>query len=450
MKIIASYQRLLFLIGIPVALISFGLLWFFYPIITHIFKIHWIFLVSVLVFALIPKGKQRFDAGEVPSVSHTPMLQKQRLEAVKESPAPLKPMKWLMKIWLLQLCLYGVFFGISGLTPTQLFSETTQQLLLNEGLFPWGFIILIAISAGYRNYRQKKEVYPHTLVEPCKIPTVYQVTIDYCSRLATLLAFASSFAFISILWTSSVEPRLVTGFNLTPMLIGFIILFFSRTQFFKRQFKKTTLEKMPVVLGVYIWVIFFAVGVWLFNGLFSAVIHISVPPPSILQKWLAVSQHDVYLVFANCWWLCFAPIIGLMIAQFSKGYQIRQLCGGVLILPIILLVLNIFIRIPAKISPTYAIFIAAAGLLGLLILSLRKKNYGLFILNFLPRPGEHKYRSPVNTLIKTMQWTAGLIFLFLPSGFLISNLIFLSVSLLLLIIFCLILTGSSLKLLGQD
>lgn len=413
-----SYFRLVPIIGIPVFLISFGLLWFFYPQINQLFKIHWVFLVGAILFALLPTGKIRLENS---AAIHT------------------KLWSGFLQIIVLQLCLYAVFFGISYFSDNNYFGRSTQTLLISEGLYPWGFILLIAISAGYRHYQLHQDVYPHTLIEPVKLSEPYQVTIDYCARLANMFFITSTFALICLLWVSKTEPKLITGFNLTPMFSGFLLLLFTRTKFFKKQFKKTLQEKMPVVLGTYVWLIFLGVIIWILNGIFSAFMDVNAAPPGIIQKWLGLPPHKIFLLFANGWWLVSAPLVGLLIADFSRGMQIRQMCGAVLILPILGLLCAHFFKIPAKIPFIYAVSLASIGLLGLLILILQKKNYGLFILNVLTAPGTYKYRSPLQTLIKTFMVTAGFIFLILPSQFLLVNIFMLGLSLLLLLFFLLIL-----------
>ncbi len=417
MKIMASYFRLVPVIGIPLFLISCALLWFFYPQINDLFKIHWLFLVGAILFALLPAGKTRLQ---------------------NSAAIPIKPLGWFFKVILLQLCLYAVFLGISYFSDDHHFGRVTQTLLFSEGLYPWGFILLIAISAGYRHDQLHRDVYPHTLTEPLKLSAPYQVTIDYCSRLASLLFIASTFALICILWISKTAPKLITGFNFTPMLCGFLILIFTKTKFFKKQFKNTVQEKMPVVLGTYVWLIFLAVILWILNGVFSAFVDFNVTPPGVIQKWLHLSPHKIFLLFANGWWLFAAPIVGFLIADFSRGLQIRQMCGAVLILPVLGLLCAHFFKPPEKIPFFYIIAITSIGLLGLLIFILQKKNYGLFILNVLPAPGTYKYRSPIQTLIKTFSMTAGFIFLLLPSQFLLVNIFMLGLSLLLLAIFFLV------------
>ena len=408
MKIMKSYRQLIPVVAIPLLAIS-GVIVYFSSAAIQLFKIHWLALLMVLIFAIGPWGKQRL----APPGEETPRY----------------PFwNWLGRIVSLQLCLGAVFLGVnaacahtsSSFTPPQpaLFQQTLKQLLVYEGLSPWAFFTLIAISMGYCSYCLQKDAYlADTVGTLARNPTV-RVVINFLGRMATAIAYSSAFCLISLLGASvvTVFPTVI-GFTLTPVLVTVILLLITLTKIYRRLLNKLLGKEIPLIPGLFLWVVFLGVAIWFLNGFLAPWTNIPMAPPSLLKHWLDEPWRHLWLIFANSWWILWTPLAGITLARFSRGYRIRELAAGILALPLIIsLALGFTPHLSWEIPPVTAVFIAGAGLLGLFLITLNKKALPSFILIYLPREDHYKFRSYRRLFIKITQITMVFLFLYLPGG----------------------------------
>ena len=168
-----------------------------------------------------------------------------------------------------------------------------------------------------------------------------------------------------------------------------------------------------------------AVAIWrLLNGFLAPILPITLKTPSFLNQWLSQPWTDLWLIFANSWWLCWLPMTAITLARISRGYRVREVVMANLILPLLFsLGLGFTQHFSWDIAPLWAVLISAAGLLGLLLFTLRCV-LACFVLSFLPRQDEYRYRSPRSLLIKILQAATAFLFLYLPSGMTLFHVLF--------------------------
>ena len=358
-----SYRQWIPRIGLPLIVIGLVLV-YFSQIAVHIFMVHWLALGMALVMICGPWGGKRLavDPEEKPRYGRA---------------------GWIGRIIALQLCLWALFLGVStvcgetapALTTPQpeLFQHTLLQLGLKQGLFPWAFVALIAVAAGYYSYCQQKDAYLSTLLgRLTQRHAVLEIAINFIGRLNTLLAYAITLALIAVLWASvgSLFP-LITGFSLTPVLVGIILLLLSLTKIYRRTLLKSLGKNIPLTAGMFFWTLILATAVWLLNGFLAPLTNIAMAPPGLLSHWLHLPWRQLWQIFANGWWLLWTPLIGILVARISRGYPAREIILGTLLLPLILtVVLELTQTLSWSIPPVIVTIIAALGLLGLLMITM--------------------------------------------------------------------------------
>ena len=250
------------------------------------------------------------------------------------------------------------------------------------------------------------------------IITLVNIIINFIGRLATFIAFASTFCLISLLWASmaAVFP-IITGFYLTPLLLSVILIFIILSKLYRRNVAKSFGKSLPLIPGVFLWVGCFAIAIWLVNGFLAPMTHIRISQPALLNHWLTQPWRLLWLIFANSWWFLWTPIAGITIARISRGYRIRELIAATLALPLIIsLILAGTKHFSWELTPLTASVISGTGLLGLFCIVFHKKAVPAFILVYLPKRDHYKFRSYHSTIVKVTQFAVGALFVYLPGG----------------------------------
>ncbi len=406
MKILKSYWSWIPL-GILIALLVAAIILYF-PWAGQIFKIHWLILVIVLVIACGPWGKIRLGQAE--------------------EPPRYRPWAWLLQVIFLQVCYIAVFWGISVVCAQSLpiltshqpaiFQKTMLQLGTNEGLFPWAFVALLGIIFGFYSYNRRMDAYFAATVSNFRKREAVDVVINFIARLATALAYAGTLCLIALLWVSSAAIfPIITDFRLTPILVSIILIGISFTKLYRRNVKRTFGKEIPLIPGLFFWLICFAVAIWLINGFLEPWTNIPISPPSLLKHWLTQPWNQLWLIFANSWWLLWSPILAISSVRISRGYRLRWFILVLLAFPLFISIATWLTRQYSwDLSPQIASVIAGAGLLGVLGLTLQKKAVPSFILSYLPRQDHYKFRSYQTTVIKTSQFAVAVLFIYLPGG----------------------------------
>lgn len=408
MKIMKSYWQWIFIIGIPLLLVSSIAL--YYPnIALQIFKLHWLAVLLLLIVLCSPKTDLRLAATDLEPPRYTRR-------------------SWLLQIVILQLSSMAVFLGIcvccgvSAPVNTHphlgLFSQTMRENLVSLGLFPWGFIALTAVLIGEMAYRQKKDAYWTSILDSWISNPLITIGINFIGRMLIILIFGISICIMSLLWASmGTVFSIVTGFYLTSLLLATILFILSFTQIFRRNVVKAVGKEIPLAPGLFLWAIFLAAAIWLLNGFLEPWTHIAMSPPTLLSHWLNYDWGHLWRIFAYGFWLFWTPLLGMNLARISRGYQVKETIIAILALPLILgLVLYFTRHVRWDIAPIYAGLTGAAGLLILFLLTLRKKSIPTFILAYLPRQDHYKFRSYHRTFVRVAQWTITILFIYLPGG----------------------------------
>lgn len=411
-----SYRQWVYIIGIPLFAIG-GIILYFPSVAIQIFKLHWLSLLTLLIILCSPRRRNL------------------RLASTESEPPRYTRASWLLQIFILQLSFFAVFLGIcvccgvsapvNTTAHTGLFAETMHKTLISQGLFPWGFYTIIAILMGKYAYCRREDAYLATTLGPLASNPLLKISINFSARVLTLTAFGVTICLLSLLWASmgSVYP-IITGFYLTSLLLTIILLLLSFTRLFRRNLTKALDSNIPLAPSLFLITIILAAVIWLLNGFLAPWTHVKMAAPTILGHWLNYNWRDLWLIFANSFWILWAPLMGITLARISRGYKIKEIIAGILVLPLIAGLIFYFTQnIQWDISPIYAGLIAAAGLVILFVFTLGKKSIPSFILSYLPRQDHYKFRSYRRTLVRLAQCVIGILFIYLPGGIYVTNLL---------------------------
>ena len=135
MEIIKTRKDLLYIAGTGFALIGIIIFLFFMPLIPKVFYGHWIFLLVALVFCLLPSSKTSFGKARQYS-----------------------PLRWISLIFLMQVSVLFLHLGI--------FQQAYSAELVHYGLFPWGFVAILASAFAGVAYLRQENAFANALLSP--------------------------------------------------------------------------------------------------------------------------------------------------------------------------------------------------------------------------------------------------------------------------------------------
>lgn len=417
MKYQKPHTKLLYLGGLVVILTGIALVSFATPYIPKAYLANWGVLAIILLVCITPLGHKKLVAtkNEKPRHNFVPWLL--RIFALETS-------LFLTFLGILQVCAYG----LPVITPQHpsLFLQTSKTLFIQLGLFPWTIFALFAGRIGYQSYCKNKDAPTSVLAAPlfsCEPESLGGLVLNLESRVATMAALSTSFAFMTLLILSLITPPnlpFLTGFHAKTTIIAMAVILFGFTQPFKRLFARLLNPKIPLFLSLIIVLVIFAVFMLLLNALFFGLGKTPIHMPAIIQWIEDKNWVTLWIVFSLTWWACWTPLITSHIARLSRGHRIRSTMIATLVLPAFFTCL--LVLFPGEITsllnkhPYLLSLIALAGFIYLLWRLTEKTVLPILIRSYLPKRDYYKRRNHPFYFRKVFQLMLIFIYLYLPAG----------------------------------
>ncbi len=392
MEIIKTRKDLLYIAGTGFALIGIIIFLFFMPLIPKVFYGHWIFLLVALVFCLLPSSKTSFGKARQYS-----------------------PLRWISLIFLMQVSVLFLHLGI--------FQQAYSAELVHYGLFPWGFVAILASAFAGVAYLRQENAFANALLSP-----LVKSSVDKPSGIIINNAL-KFFQSVSLLITFALMILLVDriiGFNPTPpyseplpLFALLILILFSFSKIYNRLITRIFAYPTWIVVCVVIVVLGFILA-----GLhaISSGTHFSMPLPGFFAKLQTYPQALLSNMASSGWWLCLSILMSLFIGRISGGYSRRALIAATLMLPLALAVfLSVFPSLEAESIPPF--LRDALGIFGFIscsLLFMNTKMLSPLVLTYLPKNGGSKYRNPEFLMRKLIQMTLIFLYIYLPIGVFVS------------------------------
>ena len=422
MRILQSRKLLLLIATVVVIALSISSLWLFTETIPTAFNVYWILLAAILLLAFSPWGNISL--------------------AIPENKKPTLPLiTWLLKICLLELSLFAIFYGVcllSGnllpvlVTPQPgLFTNTLNFSLIHLGLFPFTAFALIAVITAYFSYRKNEHAYFNVILTPV-LKSGPNDTVGLIAnagaRAATLLALSSTIAFMSLLITSIFVPdkmfRSFSTFNPVTLITVFILLALVVSKKLSQKIEFLTKKKQVPILILFIgFIILIAFALSLLVLFFSNSSGHLLTLPTPIKNLLTHGWKTLWEIFSLLWWASWAPIVGVFIAKMSRGYKVRTVLLGVLATPLLISIIMFFIHnnstttTPPHLTTTITDFmIPLVGFLFAFLIFTSKTTFSMVIQTYLPKPAKLKYRPPHHFIIKVFNTSMIILYFYLACG----------------------------------
>lgn len=408
MKIMKTRKDLFFIAGS--GFILAGLVFFLVltPLIPKLFYGHWAFLFLALILGISPSSKKTY--GETRLYS---------------------PARWLALIFLMQISLLAMHLGI--------LSASHAKELLEDGLFPWGWVAILASAFASVAYFGQENAFGSSLLSPLiktRVEKPTGIIINNIVKFAQSLALVITFALMILLIAQMLGFHPSAPFSEPLPLLGLLLLIlFSFTKSYKRLLARVCAYPAWLLISAFILLLGCIIA-----GLhaISKPLQFTLPLPSFLNDLQNYPPHSLSSITSLGWWLGFSFLASLFLARISRGYSRRTLISATLILPAFLAIFSILFPSlsAANIPNLLRHIVGISGFLISMILFTNKKMLSPFVLNYLPKNGESKYRNPEFLLRKLFQLSLIFLYIYLPLGPILSA-AFISISLFPMLIFTL-------------
>ncbi len=353
----------------------------------------------------------------------------------------LNPVQWLSQIFILELSLFAVFWGICVLSGNTLpvftdvkpplFSNTIAHTLLTRGLFPWVGVALIASALGYLGFRRDHNTLMANTFFPNAVPDKpFSLIVNTTTRAAMMFALSSTIALITLLIASTLAPTNMNALKETHfagLIFSCLVLFFMSSKFIKRQshhlITRYDLSPITALFGLFVFLAFIVIVLALFFGTgFS----MKFNTPHFLFALLKPGALLNWQLFAILWWLSWMPVAGLFIARLSRGYSLRAIILATCALPLVFYLLCFWVSSHTihEIPHWIAMIVSVLGLFGLLTIIAPRHTFAWLTQMMIPKGGALKYRPFDRFIVKISQFSALMLVIYLVGGVALLNVFF--------------------------
>lgn len=326
----------------------------------------------------------------------------------------------LINIYLFQLSLYFIHFGISNLFSNNAFTQSIQFNTAYVGLFPWAYMLLIAVILRLTiEHSHKDATIADILCTTFKIKLGGQLwsLLHLSIRQATLMVTALTLALICMgIYASCIGK--FDYFSVRGLVLSMMVMILALSKITKKYLPEITTKKALLFIRLPAFAVILGFTLVIIALILTPLASHVVSPPSAMQLFNALFQHaNASLLFGQGWWLCWSVIGGCYIAHHSRGLSLRRMILASLLLPFVIGLLMQCSAITTHItSSDTSILFAILGILILLNRLFKPDTLPCYILTQLPVLSTPKKRAYKILLAKALKIMLLLLFFTIPIG----------------------------------
>lgn len=341
-------------------------------------------------------------------------------------------LSWFIKIILLELALFAVFWGVMTLvgkqlpihipTETHVFAHALYHNLVKQSLFPWTGIALICIFFHYFNQHQKKDTFFSTFlgISP---QSKFGIVMNTLTRVATVLAMSSTIALICILIIATILPHaapLLTQGSIVSVILSIALFIFFFARRVKRKifsfYFKNKISGTSFCLGLIGCITLILLITLLIATYFSSFLHY---PNN--EKISAFHAHLFLNLLSSLWWMCWIPLMGLYLAKLSRGRSFRLMIVSILVLPSSIAAVAFFHPININPIPTWLVILITLLGFWLLLMVMGSKTAIASMVDMSFHKDPSKFRDSFLLLYKIFQFSYICLIFYLYAGIFMLN-----------------------------
>lgn len=331
--------------------------------------------------------------------------------------APIKPYQ---KIIVFQLLLFLSFYGISYLFGPHAFTQIIQQTTWHVGLFPWSFMLIIALGLRLLNLTSQKDtsiVDIITRIINIKKDSPFLPAVHLLIRGSSNFNLALTLALIGISiytdLTGGLDPFSIRSLLLSLLLIALIFL-----KPGKQLIKKTVQSVNWLYLSMPICTIILALLLSALAYALSSLSTLHTQPPALINLLNnSITLNSISLLFGYGWWLTWAGIGGIFIAHCSRSLTLGQM---ILVSSITPLIIGILLQSSwidaALLTNKWSLIFSVIGISGLLKLLTQRDMLPCLILAYFPNTPYPKQRAHQFLFASNLKTMLVILFFSIPIG----------------------------------
>jgi len=325
----------------------------------------------------------------------------------------------------------SVYFVYIGFAVSMQLAPTTSRMLQHWGLFPWPMGILLGVGLGWVAYVQRQTGIFSATIAPLLHNTQESnlgLSIDFGMRSAPIISFSSLMAFTTLALTTWAGEHwqlpITSGINLGTLVVATFFLLAPMSQPWQQIIRFFTTHNIPPAV-IALLLLLILIPLLLLSSQLAAIINHYLPftgfADTIKIDSSSENQHQLWMIFSASWWLIWMPVMAGFIATISRGYCIRTIVAGSLLLPIIAALVS---PLSKALPPTIAYLLMILGLVMLLLLFFRYPYMTHYLRARIPDTLPMKTRQPhfflrniLNAYVMSIALLLPLGLLFLSVGF---------------------------------
>jgi hypothetical protein len=253
----------------------------------------------------------------------------------------------------------------------------------------------------------------------------FNLVIDTGARRLTLFAISSTLLFTTLFLIRFFAPSktpLVMGFQTSALLTTFVILVFSFSQFAKNMINRIFSWHVSKWYSFPVFCVILGMIILVLSMLTSVITQQTTAqtPPAIITDWMAFNARNAWMIFSTFWWICFTPLVCGFLSRISKGYSIRTVLIGILLLPFLISLFYVSVShhwiTPFHISDMILKILSIIAFIILLPLLVNNETVPNAILSYFPKDGLIKHRDSQPFFQHVAQLTVAMLYFYLTIG----------------------------------
>ncbi|PHQ80768.1 MAG: hypothetical protein COB66_03970 [Coxiella sp. (in: Bacteria)] len=326
----------------------------------------------------------------------------------------------ITKIFIFQLALFALFYGISNVFGPHTFTTAITACTWQLGLFPWAYMILIAV--GLRLTCQQLST-DSSLIDLLgtffKINTGSQTwaLLFMLVRQATNFIISLTLALIFFNLYSALVGK-PAYFSVPVLILSVLIFILVVAKLPNKLYKKVIHRKLGLFISIPLMALIISLFLCLIGYLLSGLSTAQTHAPALLAFLNhTFKPNHLAALFSDSWWLSWVAIGGVVIAHYSRSLTIRQLIFISGLLPLLLgLLLKSNVMNTVLTTHHWSVIVAIIALVVLLRLLFARDMLPNFILTTLPIDEAPRQRAHQFYLVRGFRVFLMILFFSVPIG----------------------------------